>query len=231
MPRWVREMFRKILIILWKDIITEFRTREMFSAMFVFALLVVVIFNFALANAPRESVLQSAPGLLWIAFTFAGILGLNRSVAIERENMSIQAMMLAPMDRGLIYLGKMIGNFVFMLVSELLIVPIFAVLYNYSFAEKFGQFLLILVLGTLGFSAVGTVFSAIAANTKMRDVLLPILFLPVVVPVLIGAVETSVRTLAGEPLRGMMDWIKILAAFDVIFVTASFLVFEYVLEE
>jgi heme exporter protein B len=224
-------MLNKILKILWKDVVTEFRTRELFSAMFVFALLVVVVFNFAFESAPRESILLAAPGLLWVAFTFAGVLGLNRSIAIERENMSIQALMLAPVDRGGIYLGKMLGNFVFMLVSELLIVPIFAVLYNFSFSARFGQFVLILVLGTLGFSAVGTVFSAIAANTKMRDVLLPILFLPVVVPVLIGAVEASVRTLAGEPLRGMMDWVKILIVFDVIFITTSFLVFEYVLEE
>ncbi len=224
-------MIKKIGYILWKDILTEFRTREMFSAMFVFALLVVVIFNFALENAPRESILQAAPGLLWVAFIFAGVLGLNRSIAIERENMSIQALMLAPMDRGVIYLGKMLANFVFMLVSELLIVPIFAVLYNYSFTQRFGQFLLILVLGTLGFSAAGTIFSAIAVNTKMRDVLLPILFLPVVVPVVIGAVETSIRTLSGEPLSGMMDWIKVLTAFDVIFITASFLIFEYALEE
>lgn len=224
-------MLKKIARILWKDLLTEFRTREMFSAMFVFALLVVVVFNFALENAPRESVLQAAPGLLWVAFTFAGVLGLNRSIAIERENMSIQALMLAPVDRGVIYLGKMLGNFLFMLVSELLIVPVFAVFYNYSFSRQFGQFVVILILGTLGFSAVGTIFSAIAANTKMRDVLMPILFLPVVIPVLIGVVETSIRTLAGEPWRGMMDWFKILTAFDVIFVTASFLVFEYVLEE
>jgi heme exporter protein B len=224
-------MLRIIGRILWKDIITEFRARELFSAMFVFALLVVVIFNFALENAPRESIVQAAPGLLWAAFTFAGVLGLNRSIALERENMSIQALMLAPVDRGLIYVGKMLGNFIFMFLSELLIVPVFALLYNFSFTAHFFQFLLILVLGTLGFSAAGTIFSAIAVNTKMRDVLLPILFLPVIVPVLIGAVETSVRTLAGEPLGGMMDWIKILAAFNVIFITASYLVFEYVLEE
>lgn len=221
----------KIFLILWKDVLTELRTRELFSAMFVFALLMVVIFNFAFETAPRESILQAAPGLLWVAFTFAGVLGLNRSIAIERENMSIQALMLAPVDRGTLYLGKMLGNFIFMLVSELLIIPLFAVLYNYSFAERLGQFLVIVILGTLGFASVGTIFSAIAVNTKMRDVLLPILFLPVIVPVLIGAVETSVRTLAGEPWRGMMDWFKVLAVFDVIFITASYLVFEYVLEE
>ncbi|MDD5541988.1 MAG: heme exporter protein CcmB [Acidobacteriia bacterium] len=224
-------MLKKIARILWKDILTEFRTREMFSAMFVFALLMVVVFNFAFENAPRDSILQAAPGLLWVAFTFAGILGLNRSNAIERENMSMQALMLAPIDRGAVYLGKMLANFLFMWISELLIIPIFAVLYNYSFTAHFWPFLLILVLGTLGFSAVGTIFSGIAVNTKMRDVMLPILFLPVVVPVVIGAVETSIRVLAGEPLRGMTDWLKILVVFDVIFITVSFLVFEYVLEE
>lgn len=224
-------MLRRIFWILWKDLVTEFRTRELFSAMFVFALLVVVVFNFAFEAAPRETLLQAAPGLLWVAFTFAGVLGLNRSTAIERENMSIQAMMLAPLDRGVIYLGKMLGNLLFMFLSELLILPIFAVFYNYSFTSRFGQFLLVLFLGTLGFSAVGTTFSAIAVNTKMRDVLLPILFLPVIIPVLIGAVETTGRTLAGEPLRGMMDWIKLLIVFDVVFVTTSYLVFEYVLEE
>lgn len=224
-------MLRKIFWILWKDMVTEFRTRELFSAMFVFALLVVVVFNFAFEAAPRETLLQAAPGLLWVAFTFAGVLGLNRSTAIERENMSIQAMMLAPLERGVIYLGKMLGNLLFMFISELLILPVFAVLYNYSFTSRFGQFVLVLFLGTLGFSAVGTIFSAIAVNTKMRDVLLPILFLPVIIPVLIGAVETTGRTLGGEPLRGMMDWIKLMTVFDVIFVTASYLVFEYVLEE
>lgn len=224
-------MIKRIFWILWKDLLTELRTRELFSAMFVFALLGVVVFNFALEAAPRESILRAAPGLLWVVFTFAGVLGLNRSTAIERENMSIQALMLAPVDGGVIYVGKMLGNLLFMLLSELLILPIFAVLYNYSFTIRFGQFFLILFLGTVGFSAVGTIFSMMAVHTKMRDVLLPILFLPVIIPVLIGAVETTARTLAGEPLRGMMDWIKLLIVFDVIFTTAAFLVFEYVLEE
>lgn len=222
--------FQKVWIIFDKDFLTEKRTKESFSATFVFGVLVLVIFNFTM-NPDREQTLQIGPGILWVAFTFAGTLGLNRAFSAESENGNFQALRMLPMDKGAIYLGKLLSGFTFMFFTELFILPLFILFFNLSIWSEIPSLLLITALGTLGFVGTGTVFSAVALNTKMREVLLPILLFPMVIPALIASVEATGIILRGETLAEAWDWLKILAAFDVIVIVASFVTFEFVLEE
>jgi len=222
------EMLRKILTIVHKDIIAELRTKEMFSSMFVFALLVIVIFNFAF-ELRIANVKQVAPGVLWVAFTFAGMLGLNRSFILEKDKGCLEGLLLAPVDRSAIYFGKMLGNLIFMSVVEAIVLPIFWVLFNPPLFSP--ALILIIVLGTLGFAGVGTLFSAIAVHTRAREVMLPILLFPIVVPLMIAAVKITGGLLDGQPLSEMRNWLNLLVGFDVIFLTVSYMTFDYVVEE
>jgi heme exporter protein B len=219
---------RKVLAIVHKDIIAELRTKEMFSSMFVFALLVIVIFNFAF-ELRVANVKQVAPGVLWVTFTFAGMLGLNRSFILEKDKGCLEGLLLAPVDRSAIYFGKMLGNLIFMSVVEAIVLPIFWVLFNPPLFSP--ALILILVLGTLGFAGVGTLFSAIAVHTRAREVMLPILLFPIVVPLMIAAVKITGGLLDGQPLSEMRNWLNLLVGFDMIFLTVSYMTFDYVVEE
>jgi heme exporter protein B len=219
---------RKVLAIVHKDIIAELRTKEMFSSMFVFALLVIVIFNFAF-ELRVANVKQVAPGVLWVTFTFAGMLGLNRSFILEKDKGCLEGLLLAPVDRSAIYFGKMLGNLIFMLVVEAIVLPIFWVLFNPPLFSP--ALILIIVLGTLGFAGVGTLFSAIAVHTRAREVMLPILLFPIVVPLMIAAVKITGGLLDGQPLSEMRNWLNLLLGFDIIFLTVSYMTFDYVVEE
>jgi len=217
----------KVLAIFWKDILLEIRTKESVTAILVFALLVVVIFNFAFEPETATTSLV-APGILWVAFTFAGVLGLNRVFAIEKENSRLAGLLLCPVDHMLIYWGKLLGSFTFMLAVEVIVTPIFLVLLNLPLFLP--RLLLIIVLATLGFTSVGTLFSALAINIKARDIMLPILFLPIVIPVIIAAVEATALILQGSPWGDMLTWLQIMIAFDIIYLVVATLVFQYVVE-
>jgi heme exporter protein B len=219
---------RKTLAIVHKDITAELRTKEMFSSMFVFALLVIVIFNFAF-ELRVDNIKQVAPGVLWVAFTFAGMLGLNRSFVLEKDKGCLEGLLLAPVDRSAIYFGKMLGNLIFMSVVEAIVLPIFWVLFNPPLFSP--ALILVIVLGTLGFAGVGTLFSAIAVHTRAREVMLPILLFPIVVPLMIAAVKATGGLLDGQPLSEMHNWLNLLVGFDVIFLTVSYMTFDYVVEE
>lgn len=213
-----------------KDLRMEWRHRETLSSMCVFGLLIVFLFNFAFEPAREES-LRLLPALLWVAFAFSGILGFNRSFASERENGCLEGMLLAPVDRGLIYLGKMVSNLVFLGITETVIVFAASVWYNFSFLPALKEFVLIAFLGTLGYSALGTLFGAVAANTRMREVMLPVLQFPVAFWVLILAVDATSNALRGDPAGNSAPGIRLLAGVSVTFWVASFLLFEYVVEE
>ncbi len=213
-----------------KDLRVEWRHRETLPSMCVFGLLVVFLFNFAFEPAREES-LRLLPGLLWIAFAFAGILGFNRSFAAEQENNCLEGMTLAPIDPGAIYMGKMLANLFFLAIAEVVVVFAASLWYNFSFLPSLERFALIAFLGTLGYVAVGTIFGAIAANTRMREVMLPILQFPVAFWVLVLAIEATSNVLRGEALGDGGYGIKLLAGVSVVFWVASFLLFEYVLEE
>jgi heme exporter protein B len=214
----------------WKDIVTELRTREMLLSMFLFGFLVVLIFNFGIEPGIRDENLVK-PGVLWAAFTFAAILGLNRSFASEKENDCLQGLLLCPVDRAVIYLGKFIGNFVFLLSMGLIVFLFFSVLYNVDVAAVILPLGLILVLGTVGFCAVGTLFSALSVGLRARDVMLAILLFPIMVPVVLSAAKSSGAVLDGKGLTGSGGWLVLLVVYDVVFIAISIMTFDYVVED
>ncbi len=213
-----------------KDIKVEWRSREMLASMSLFGLLIVFLFNFAFEPAREES-LRLLPGLLWISFAFAGILGFNRAFAGERENQCLEGLSLAPVDPGAIYLGKVLANLFFLIVAEAVVVFATSLWYNFSFLPSLRWFSFVVFLGTLGYVAVGTIFAAVAANTRMREVMLPVLQFPVAVPVFVGAIEATNGALKGDAPGDYASWVKLLVGFSVVFLVLSFLLFEYVLEE
>ncbi|MHB1005247.1 MAG: heme exporter protein CcmB [Chloroflexota bacterium] len=220
---------RKVGALLWKDIACELRSKEMFTSMFVFSLMVVVIFNFAF-DLRVESAENVAPGVLWVAITFAGILGLNRSMVLEKDRGCIDGLLLCPVDRSAIYLGKMVGNVIFMTAMETIALPVFAILFNLPLVTP--SLVAIVILGTIGFAGVGTLFAAIAVNTRTREVMLPVLLFPVIVPLLIAAVKATGTVVAASPdTIGDAPWLGLLAAYAAIFLVVSMLTFEYVVEE
>jgi heme exporter protein B len=220
--------WRALWAVVWKDLAAELRSRELLSAMLVFALLVILIFNFALELDARERA-NVTSGVLWVTFTFAGTLGLNRSMAIEKDRGCLDGLLLAPVDRSAIYFGKAIGNLVFMLVVELIVLPVYSVLYNTNLFLP--GLILVILLGSIGYVAVGTLLASMAVQTRTRDVLLPILLFPVVIPVVIAAVKSSGGFLQGIPMDEITPWINLLIVYDVIFTAVAFMVFDYVVEE
>lgn len=224
----MNKAFTKIFTIFWKDMLTEFRTREIIISVLVFALLVLVIFSFAFGTGADVKEM-TAPGILWVALTFGGVIGLTRTFAVEKENSRLEGLMLCPVDRAVIYWGKLAGSFTFMLAVAVVVTPIFLALFNLPIFLP--RLALVIVLALIGFASVGTLFSALAVNTRARDIMLPILFLPVVVPVIVSAVKATAPVLAGAPWGDMLTWLQILVAFDIIYLVAATLVFEFVVEE
>ena len=220
---------RKVIAIVSKDVVAELRTKEMFSAMFVFSLLVIFIFNFAF-DLRAENVNTLAPGVLWVAISFAGMLGLGRSFVIERDRGSLEGLLLTPVDRSALYLGKLIGNIIFISLVEIIILPVFIVLFNQPLSIL-PSLVGVVFLGTVGLSGVGTLFSAMVIHTRARDVLLPILLFPVIVPVLIAAVRLTAAILDNLPLEEARKWVGLLLAFDALFMGISFVLFDFVVEE
>ncbi len=220
--------------VLRKDLLLEWRSREALTSMAFFSLLVTVLFGFSFdaGRVEREVMAESlGPGLLWIAFSFSGVLGLNRSFALEREGGCLQALMLAPVDRSAVFAGKMLGNLLLIGIVEILTVPVFSILMRVSVLPCLPRLTLIAFLGTLGFSAVGTLLSALASGSRLREVLLPLLLYPIWVPVLIATTQLTGQALLGRPMAEGERWLALIAAYDLVFVTAGFLLFDRLLEE
>jgi heme exporter protein B len=220
--------FKSVWAIVWKDLAAELRSRELMTAMLMFAVLVILIFNFALDLNPNIQK-EVTPGILWVTFVFAGTLGLNRSMAVEKDRGCLDGLLLAPVDRNAIYFGKMIGNLLFMLIIEAIVIPLYSILYNMNLFNP--GLLLTILLGSIGYAAVGTLLSSMAVHTRTRDVLLPILLFPVVLPVLITAVQASGAYLAGQDFEYISNSIYILITYDVIFLAIAYMVFDFVVEE
>ena len=219
---------RAVGAVIWKDFRTEFRNRENLSAMLVFALMVILIFNFALELDLQARASLSA-GVLWTTFIFAGTLGLNRSLAVEKDRGCLDGLLLAPVDRTVIYFGKAIGNLVFMLIVEAIVLPIFSFLYGFNVFQP--GFLGVVILGSIGYAAVGTLLSTMVVQARTRDILLPILLFPLTLPVIIAAVKASQGFFQSLPLSEFSVWVNILIAYDLIFIAVAFMVFDYVLED
>ncbi len=198
--------------------------------MLIFCLLVVVIFSFTF-DPGSEYTKEAAPGILWVAFTFSGMLGLNRTFSHEVDTGSIHGILLAPIDRGAIYLGKTIGSFIFMFIVEIFTLPFFIVLFDLNLENHFLQLVTIIFLATIGFVAVGTLFSAMTVHTKTRELMLPILLFPVMIPVILAAVNATGSILNLDEWSKILGWIRILVAFDLAFIVLSYLTFDFVVEE
>jgi heme exporter protein B len=220
--------FHVVTSIIRKDFQAEVRSRELVGSMGLFALLSILVFSFAL-ELDREARTESISGVLWVTVVFASILGLNRSMSLERDNGNLDALLIAPINRAAIFVGKLVGNFVFTLVIGLLLLPIMTVLYNVSLIT--GWLLVVLVLGTLGFTTIGTLLSAMTVQARAREALLPIVMMPVVLPLLMAAVRASTGILDASAQNDWLQWTTIVAVLDVIYVVMCFLLFEYVVEE
>ena len=220
--------WNKVLAITWKDTVSEMRTKEIIFSVLVFTLLVIVIFNFAF-TADQENMLLVAPGILWATFAFAGVLSLQRSFVQEKDQGCLEGLMVCPVSREAIYFGKLLTSLLFMLVIEAIALPVFSVLFNISLLSF--PVILVTILTTIGFVAIGTLFSALAVNTKAREMVLPILFFPMVIPLVISAVKATGLMLAGEPMSSMVSWLSIIIAFDAVYTVTSYWVFNFVLEE
>ena len=219
---------KKALAITWKDALAEMRTKEIISAVLVFTLLVIVIFNFAFGKR-QDIVKEVASGMLWVTFAFAGVLSLNRAFIMEKEDGCLEGLMVSPVSRDAVYVGKMISSLLFMLMIEAISLPIFSALFGVPVLSV--QMIVIVLLTTFGFVAVGTLFSALAVNTKAREMVLPILFFPIIAPVIICAVNASDLAITGATWGELGKWLQVIIAFDAIFVVVSYLIFAYVIEE
>jgi heme exporter protein B len=229
MPSSATSFFKATAAVIRKDLTAEFRSRELISAMLVFSMLVIIIFNFALELdiKARQSV---TAGVLWSTFAFAGTLGLNRSMAVEKDRGCLDGLLLAPVDRSAIYFGKLVSNLVFMFIVEAITLPLYALLYNETRIFQLG-FLAVIALGSLGYTAVGTLLASMAVEARTRDVLLPILLFPVAIPVLLTSVKASTGFLTGAAMSEIMPSLNLLIGYDLIFIAIAYMVFDQVVEE
>lgn len=220
--------FKALFAIVWKDLIAELRSKELISSMLVFSLLVIFIFNFSLELDAKTRSSVTA-GVIWVTLIFAGTIGLNRSMAVEKDRGCLDGLLLAPVDRTAIYFGKSIANWFFMLIVAAIILPVYSLLYNQNVISP--GLILIIILGSEGYVAVGTLLASMAVQARTRDILLPILLFPVIIPILIASVKASNGFLTGVSIQDLTTWVYLLLAYDVIFTSVAFMVFDSVVEE
>jgi heme exporter protein B len=213
-----------------KDLLLEFRSRTAFFSAFVFTVLVLAIFHFA-HDPTAVSALDLAPGVLWITFSFAGLLGLNRAFALEKENRALDGLLVSPMSRTALFLGKTAANLVFVAAVEAIALPLFAVFFNVPVLPVLGPLALVMALATVGFVTVGTLLSSMVVNTRFAELLLPLLALPFLMPPITGAVQMTARLFAGRPFTELSAWLRLLAAYDIVFLVVTILIFDSTLEE
>lgn len=220
----------KVWAIVRKDLALERRSREMLGSMFLFCLLVLLVFSFAF-DLRIEQPTAVAPGVLWVAISFAGMLGLARSFVLERDQGCLDGLLLCPVDRSVLYVGKMLSNLIFISLAEVVLLPLYLALFNGHSPASQALLLPVLVLGTLGFSAVGTLLSAMTVQVRAREMMLPVLLFPIVLPVLIAAVRLTAGIMDAQPWPEIRRWMQLLVGFDVLFIALSYVVFDYVVEE
>ena len=216
--------------ILAKDLKTEWRAREVFTSMFVFTVLVVVVFQFTIGSNPAL-IREVAAGVLWVALLFATVIGLQRAVQMEGEEDCLQGVLLAVQDRSALFLAKALANMIYLLVVSGCILPLFALWFRVDLTASLPALGVILALGIVGLSVLGTLFSLIVLNIRMREVMLPLLFLPVSVPLLIASVYATGALIDGKTLADIRDYVILITVFDVVFLVLAVLIFDYVVEE
>jgi heme exporter protein B len=220
---------RQVLVVTFKDLRAEFRTKEAINASLAFALVILLIFSFAF-DPEAETTRAISGGLLWIVFAFAGTLILNRSFAREVPNDCLDALIAAPVPGWVLFLGKTIANFVLVLLVELVSLPMFGIFYNVRWTKQFPQLMLVLLLATWGLTVIGTIFSALTVNIRLREVMLPMLTYPILVPALMGAMNLTASLVAGNPITGdNVTWLKMIIGFDVMYTAVSIFLVETIL--
>ena len=220
---------RRALAVAWKDLLVERRSKETLNALLFFSLLLLFVFQFAL-GPDRERLAGVLPGVLWLGFILSALLALGRTFVVEREHDCWEGLLLAPGDKSAIYLGKLGANLTLMAVVETLVLTLFVVFFDIDLGRAFPGLALVVALGTIGLGAVGTLFAAMTAHVRAREVLFPVLLLPVQIPVLLATVKATEGLLLGEPLGAVAHWVKLLAAADVVYVVIGLLTFDVVLE-
>ena len=224
------EFLRLAVAIAAKDIRLELRSRTALLSAIVFSALVLVVFNFA-RDPTALAAVDLAPSVLWVTFAFGAVIALNRAFYVERENAALDGILLAPVPRSALYVGKLLANLAFVTVVEAVALPLFVLFFNVGLGHALPGILAVTVLATVGFVAVGTIFSAMVVRTRFAELMLPVLLLPFMVPPLIGAVQVTAKLLAGRPLSEMLGWLRLLTLFDIVFVTLCILVFPAVVDE
>lgn len=220
---------KQIKAVAMKDLRLELRTKDMLGSMIVFALLVIVIFAFVFDPVSTE-IEEIFPGIIWVIFIFSGILCLNRSFMIEKRNNSIFGLLLCPVDKSVIYFGKLIANLVLMLIIEGISLFFLIILFDYTLVASLGQLIIVILLGTFGFVAIGTFLAALTSNLAGSEVLLPVILLPMIVPLVIGAVELTSGVLAGAKITEIDSWLNLIIAYDLIFTVVPFMLFDFLME-
>ena len=213
-----------------KDLAIEFRTRSAFFSAVVFALLGLVIFYYAW-DPTAVAVVDLAPGVLWVVFTFSGLLGLHRSFSVETADHAIDGLLASPVSREAIFLGKAIANLIFVAAVQLIAIPALVLFYNLPLGDIAAPLIAIALLAAIGLVAVGTLFSAMAVNTRLAELLLPMLALPFFVPIVMAGSQATAKLLSGRPIAEAGAWLKLLLAFDIVFVAACTLTYAFTVED
>lgn len=212
-----------------KDLRTELRNKEAISAALSFTLVVILLFSFAFDPVSNPDIRDLSGGLLWIAYLFSGVLLLNRSFSRESSNDCIEALVASPVSGGALFIGKSVSSFLLLLLLELASLPLFGVFYSMDWTRDFPMLLLVLVLGSWGFTVIGTLFSAVTVNNRLRELMLPLLVFPMTLPVLIACVQLTTVILLGDPMWDSIAWLKLLFGFDIIFTLVGAILLEIVL--
>jgi heme exporter protein B len=226
----IRAEMRRVGAVAWKDLTAERRTKANFNAVVFFAALMLLLFGFAL-GPDTEALRNAGAGILWLTVLFSGILVFNRSYQVEIEGGALEALLLYPGDRKSIFLGKLLANLAIVLLVEALLLPIAAIFYHLPILDPFPGLAGVLLLGTFGFVTLGTFYAAVSSRVRAREVLLPLLLFPMLIPLLVACVEATAALLAGDPMGEAGTWIRLLVVFDLIFFVAALFAFEYVIED
>jgi len=223
------ELLRQTYLVLWKDLLLELRRRDSVLTMFFFGTLLLFVFHFSF-DLPPDKVAEMAPALLWLAFLFTGTLGLAQLFQAERENHCLDALLLSPLDRGALFLAKTSFNLILMLLVELIVMPLFWILFNLSAWNLLPQLFLVTLLGTIGFCVLGTIMSALTLRARARELLLPLVLFPLMIPVILATIRCMESVLKNGEFGAAASWLKLLLGFDVIFMTVGVLIFDWVIE-
>jgi heme exporter protein B len=223
------QLLREAYLLLWKDLVLELRRRESLLTMFFFGTLLLFVFHFAF-DLPPDRVADMAPGLLWLAFLFTGTLGLAQLFQAERDNQCLEALLLSPLDRGALFLAKMSLNLILMLLVEIVVIPLFWILFNLDSWNLLPQILAITLLGTIGFCVLGTILAAVTLRARARELLLPLVLFPLMIPVILATIQCLGAVLRAGELGEALPWLRLLIGFDVIFLTVGVLIFDWVIE-